>query len=393
LYARKTLHAGAEYGKAGAQVSAPTTSRQQRAAAGPHTSRTSEISGAAETGGQTPQTGTQAEPRTQRRQRERVFSGIQPSGTPHIGNYLGAIRHWVAEQDIFDNIYCVVNLHAITLPQDPDELRANTRQLAATLFACGLDPERSALFVQSHVHEHSEMAWILNCFTPTGWLNRMTQFKSKAGDDQAAASTGLYDYPVLMAADILLYQADAVPVGDDQRQHVELTRDIANTFNYRFGPTFVEPRALIREAGARIMALDDPTRKMSKSDSEGSYIALLDPPDVIRKKIARATTDSERTIVFDERRAGIYNLLTIYQLLGGESREAIEAEFTGKGYKEFKLALADRVVAALEPIQRRYAELAEDPAYLDALLLRGAERVRPIAAETLRTVKDKVGLL
>jgi tryptophanyl-tRNA synthetase len=339
------------------------------------------------------QTQTQTQPHGAHRQRERVFSGIQPSGTAHIGNYLGAIRNWVNEQDLYDNIYCVVNLHAITLPQDPDELRANTRQLAATLFACGLDPERSALFVQSQVHEHAELTWILNCFTPTGWLNRMTQFKSKAGADQAAASTGLYDYPVLMAADILLYQADAVPVGDDQRQHVELTRDIANAFNYRFGPTFVEPRALIREVGARIMSLDDPARKMSKSDADGSYIALLDQPDVIRKKIARATTDSQRTIIFDERRPGIYNLLTIYQLLGSESREAIEADFAGKGYKEFKAALADRLVATLEPIQRRYAELSADPAYLDALLQRGAERVRPIATETLRTVKDKVGLL
>jgi tryptophanyl-tRNA synthetase len=355
-------------------MSAPTTPRQQDAA-------------------MTPQTRTQRQLGTSDRQRERVFSGIQPSGTPHIGNYLGAIRHWVAEQDIFDNIYCVVNLHAITVPQDPDELSANTRQLAATLFACGLDPERSALFVQSQVHEHAELAWILNCFTPTGWLNRMTQFKSKAGDDQASASTGLYDYPVLMAADILLYQADAVPVGDDQRQHVELTRDIANAFNYRFGETFVEPRALIREVGARIMSLDDPTRKMSKSDGESSYIALLDPPEVIRKKIARATTDSQRTIVFDESRPGIFNLLTIYQLLGDESREAIEAEFAGKGYKEFKAALGDRVIAALEPIQERYAELSADPAYLDALLQRGAQRVRPIAAATLRTVKDKVGLL
>ncbi len=236
--------------------------------------------------------------------RERVFSGIQPSGTPHIGNYLGAIRHWVAEQDIYDNVFCVVNLHAITVPQDPDELRDNTRQLAAVLLACGLDPKRSALFIQSQVTEHAELAWILNCFTPMGWLNRMTQFKSKAGDERETVSAGLFDYPVLMAADILLYQTDAVPVGDDQRQHVELTRDLANSFNFRFGTTFVEPRALIREVGARIMALDDPERKMSKSDAEGSYIALLDPPDVVRKKIARATTDSERTIVFDEKPTG-----------------------------------------------------------------------------------------
>ena len=328
-----------------------------------------------------------------KRQRERVFSGIAPSGTPTLGNYIGAIRHWAAEQDLYDNIFCVVDLHAITVPQDPAELRYNTRQLAALLFAAGLDPERSAVFVQSHMHEHTELAWILNCVTPTGWLNRMTQFKSKAGEDRDTASAGLYDYPVLMAADILLYQTDAVPVGDDQRQHVELARDIANAFNFRFGETFVEPRALIREVGARVMSLDDPMKKMSKSGSEGSYISLLDSPATIRKKIARATTDSERTIVFDENRPGIFNLLTIYEALGGETHEQIEAEFAGKGYKEFKAALAERVVAALEPIQRRYAELTADPRTLDDLLARGAERVRPLAQATLRLVKERVGLL
>jgi tryptophanyl-tRNA synthetase len=325
--------------------------------------------------------------------RERVFSGIKPSGTPTLGNYLGAIRNWVAEQDQYDNIYCVVDLHAITVPQDPAELRANTRQLTALLVACGIDPARSALFVQSHMPEHSELAWILNCITPTGWLNRMTQFKVKAGDDRETVSTGLYDYPVLMAADILIYQAEAVPVGDDQRQHVELTRDIADAFNFRYGETFVEPRALIREVGARIMALDDPTKKMSKSENEGSYISLLDPPAVIRKKVARATTDSQRAIVFDESRPGIFNLLTIYQLLSGQSREAIEAEYDGKGYKEFKAALGEQVVEALEPIQARYAEITSDPHVLDDLLAEGAARVRPIAQETLRTVKQKVGLL
>lgn len=328
-----------------------------------------------------------------KRDRERVFSGIQPSGAPHIGNYLGAIRHWVDEQDLFDNIYCVVDLHALTVPQDPKALRENVRQLAATLLACGLDPERSALFIQSHIHEHAELAWLLNCVTPTGWLNRMTQFKVKAGDDRESVSAGLYDYPVLMAADILLYQADAVPVGDDQRQHVELTRDIANAFNARFGDTFVEPRALIREVGARIMSLDEPEKKMSKSGSDGSYIALLDKPDVIRKKIARATTDSQRTIVFDESRAGIFNLLTIYQLLTEQTREQIEAEFDGRGYKEFKEALGERLVATVTPIQQRYQELTANRAELDRLLEEGAERVRPIARKTLAKVKRKMGLL
>ncbi|MGO8946673.1 MAG: tryptophan--tRNA ligase [Ktedonobacterales bacterium] len=328
-----------------------------------------------------------------KRGRERVFSGIQPTGTPHLGNYLGAIRYWVAEQDLYDNIYCIVNLHAITKPQDPEELRQNTRQLAGILFACGLDPSRSSVFVQSQIAAHTELAWILNCFTPVGWLNRMTQFKTKAGDDRETATTGLFDYPVLMAADILIYQTDAVPVGDDQRQHVELTRDIADSFNFRFGPTLVPPRPLIREVGARIMALDDPERKMSKSDAEGSYIALLDPPDVVRRKIARATTDGERTIVFDESRAAIFNLLTIYQMLSGESRQHVEAEFEGKGYKEFKAMLSDLIIATLEPIQERYAETVADPDKLDALLRQGADQVRPIAEATLRLVKDRVGIV
>lgn len=339
-----------------------------------------------------PTTAANSAKQATRRERERVFSGIQPSGAPHIGNYLGAIRHWVAEQDVFDNIYCVVDLHALTVPQDPKALREHVRQLAAMLFACGLDPQRSTLFVQSHVHEHSELAWLLNCVTPMGWLNRMTQFKTKAGADRESVSAGLFDYPVLMAADILLYQADAVPVGDDQRQHVELARDIANSFNARFGETFIEPRALIREVGARIMSLDEPEKKMSKSGADASYIALLDKPEVLRKKVARATTDSQRTIVFDESRPGIFNLLTIYQLLTGQSREQIEAEFADKGYKEFKAALTDSLVATLAPIQERYNQLVADPAELDRLLAAGAERVRPIAQKTLAKTQRRMGL-
>lgn len=324
--------------------------------------------------------------------RERVFSGIQPSGTPTLGNYIGAIRHWVAEQDIYDNIYCVVDLHAITVPQDPAELRFNTRQLYALLIAAGLDPARSAIFVQSHVHEHAELAWVLDCMTPMGWLNRMTQFKVKAGADREAANAGLYTYPVLMAADILLYHTDGVPVGEDQKQHVELARDIANSFNSRFGETFVEPRPIIREVGARIMSLDDPTKKMSKSGSDNSYISLIDEPAVIRKKIARATTDSERTIVFDEKRQGIFNLLTIYQSLTEQDQDAIEAEFAGKGYKEFKAALTDVLVATLEPMQHRYHTLMSDLTGLDTLMAEGAAKVRPLAQATLQTVLEKVGL-
>ena len=324
--------------------------------------------------------------------RERVFSGIQPSGNIHIGNYLGAMRHFVADQDKYDNIFCIVDMHAITVPQDPAELRAATRELAAMYFAVGLDPNRSSVFAQSHISAHAELAWILGCITTIGQLNRMTQFKVKAGEEREEASAGLFTYPVLMAADILLYQADAVPVGDDQRQHVELTRDIAERFNFRFGDTFKVPRPLIREVGARIMGLDDPSKKMSKSGGESSYIAMTDTADQIRKKIARATTDSERTIVFDESRPGIYNLLTIYEMLGAQSRAEIEEEFAGKGYKEFKAALADRIIATIEPIQRRYAAFQADPAELDRLLAAGADRVRPIATATLSTALQRVGL-
>ena len=335
----------------------------------------------------------QAAQSAERPKRLRVFSGIQPSGTPTLGNYIGAIRNWVADQQIYDNIFCVVDLHALTVPQNPTELRASTRELAGLLIACGIDPQRSALFVQSHVPAHTELAWILDTITPLGWLNRMTQFKIKAGEERENANAGLYTYPVLMAADILLYHTDVVPVGEDQVQHVEITRDIANTFNFRYGETFTEPKALMREVGARIMALDEPEKKMSKSGSEASYISLLDSPAVIRKKIARATTDSERTIVFDERRPGITNLLTIYQALGSESPEQIEAEFAGKGYKEFKQALAERVIGTLEPIQARYAKLMSKPGELDRILAGGADRVRPTAERTLREVKAKVGLL
>jgi tryptophanyl-tRNA synthetase len=338
------------------------------------------------------QAATRSEAPARPARRERIFSGIQPSGTLHLGNYLGAMRHFVADQDRYDNIFCIVDLHAITVPQDPAALRRATRELAAMYFAVGLDPDRCNVFVQSHLPMHAELGWILSCIATVGQLNRMTQFKAKAGDERDEVSAGLFTYPVLMAADILLYQTDGVPVGDDQRQHVELTRDLAERFNHRFGPAFKLPRPIIREVGSRIMALDDPTKKMSKSGGEASYIALLDAPDIIRRKVARATTDSQLTIVFDEARPGIFNLLTMYEELGGESREAIEREFEGKGYKEFKAAFADRVIATLTPIQQRFAELMRDPAELDRLLARGAANVRPIAETTLRDVKERVGL-
>lgn len=328
--------------------------------------------------------------------KKRVFSGIQPTGNIHLGNYLGAVKQWVASQTEYDNVFCVVDLHAITLPQDPQQLKKGIRSLAGLLFAAGIDPEKSALFVQSHLTEHSELAWILNCFTPMGWLERMTQYKDKAekaGSDKERISTGLFDYPVLMAADILLYDTDFVPVGEDQRQHLELTRDVAGRFNNLYGPTFVVPSAIIPKVGARIMGLDDPTKKMSKSESgENHAINLLDTPDVITRKIKRATTDSLRDIRFDEDRPGVNNLLTIYEVFTQQSRADIEAHFAGKGYGDLKKDVAEVVVEGLKPIQTRYAQLTADPAYLDALLTQSADKIRPMAAGVLKRVKTKIGL-
>jgi len=326
--------------------------------------------------------------------KKRVFSGIQPTGNIHLGNYLGAIRNWVGAQAQYDNIFCIVDLHAITLPIDPQELHTNTRKLAALYLACGLDTRYCKLFVQSHVHEHAEMSWILNCFTPMGWLNRMTQFKSKAGDQMDSVDAGFYCYPVLMACDILLYQTHYVPVGDDQRQHIELTRDLAQRFNSIYKQqVFTIPEGQIREAGARIMSLDDPTKKMSKSEpNPQSRINLLDDPKTIKQKIGRATTDSLRLVAFDPERPGITNLLTIYQLLTGQSEQEIEAEFAGKGYGDFKAALTERLVAILAPIQQRYYELINDLPMLENILKQGADEIRPLAVATMRRVKEVVGL-
>jgi tryptophanyl-tRNA synthetase len=326
--------------------------------------------------------------------KKRVFSGIQPTGNLHLGNYLGALRNWEETQAMYDNIFCIVDLHALTLPIDPKELHHSIRQLAALYLATGLDTRYVKLFRQSHVHEHAEMCWIMECYTPMGWLNRMTQFKTKSGESPESVGTGLYCYPVLMACDILLYQTNFVPVGDDQRQHVEFTRDLAQRFNSLYGQqVFTIPEAQIREVGARIMALDVPTNKMSKSDpNPNSRINLLDDPKTIKQKIARATTDSLRLIAFDPERPGITNLLTIYQLLTKQSQQGIEAEFAGKGYGDFKVALTERLVATLEPIQKRYYELMNDPATLENILKQGSEQVRPIAAATLQHVKDVIGL-
>jgi len=326
--------------------------------------------------------------------KKRVFSGIQPTGNLHLGNYLGALRNWAQTQAEYDNIFCIVDLHALTMPIAPQELRQATRSLAALYLACGLDTRYCNLFIQSHVHEHTEMSWILSCYTPMGWLNRMTQFKVKAGENPDTVSTGLYCYPVLMACDILLYQTNYVPVGDDQRQHIEFTRDIAQRFNSLYGQqVFTIPEGQIRTVGARIMALDDPTKKMSKSDpNPGSRINLLDDPKTIKQKIAHATTDSQRLVAFDPERPGITNLLTIYQALTGQSEQEIESEFASQGYGDLKAALTERLVTTLAPIQQRHKELLSDLPTLDAVLKQGADNVRPIAAATLQHVKDVIGL-
>jgi tryptophanyl-tRNA synthetase len=321
----------------------------------------------------------------------RVFSGIQPSGTPTIGNYLGAIRNWVRDQERFDNIFCVVDLHAITLPQDPETLRSRTWETAAILIAAGIDPSRSLLFVQSHVPEHTTLCWLLNTVTPIGWLNRMTQFKSKAGRERESASTALFNYPVLMAADILAYHARYVPVGEDQKQHVELTRDIAERFNSTFGETFTVPEPLIPPVGARIMSLDDPSRKMDKSNPSGA-LSLLEPPESVHRKVARAVTDSLGVVRFDPAQAGLYNLLTMIQLLSGQSAEEMERRFEGQGYKAVKEELAEFIVETLTPLQRRYREFENDPDQVDRVLADGAERAQALAREVVSEVERKIGL-
>lgn len=325
--------------------------------------------------------------------KQRVFSGVQPSGKLHIGNYLGAIKNWVKSQNEFDNIFCVVDLHAITVPQDPEVLKSKIREVAALYITAGIDPKKSTIFVQSHIGAHAELAWILNCFIPMGWMQRMTQFKEKSQKLKESASVGLFDYPALMAADILLYGTEKVPVGEDQVQHVELARDIAKRFNSIYGNTFKIPETVVSGVGARIMALDDPTRKMSKSeDNPGHAVYLLDSPNEIRSKIARATTDSLKEIKFDKNRPGIYNLLVVYELFSGFSREKIEKNFEDKGYAEFKKDLAEVVIGGLENLQKNYKKIQEKPEYLDKILEDGAKKVRPIAEKTLKLVKDKIGL-
>ena len=325
--------------------------------------------------------------------RKRVFSGIQPSGSFHIGNYLGAIRNWVQQQADYDNVFCIVDLHALSLPTTRETLRGNILHLANVLLASGIDPEQSILFVQSDVREHAELCWLLNSVTQFGELRRMTQFKDKSGGKDENVSAALFVYPVLQAADILLYDTDLVPVGEDQKQHIELTRDAASRFNGRYGETFVLPAPDIKPAGARIMALDDPAKKMSKSDpSPNATVALTDPPDAIRKKIRRAVTDSGSNVIAGPDKPALTNLIAIYALFAGLSVADIEARYAGKGYGAFKSDLAEVVVDGLAPIQARLADLEAEPAIAQRLLAEGAERARERAVAKMSVVRDRIGL-
>ncbi|MEM9557238.1 MAG: tryptophan--tRNA ligase [Acidobacteriota bacterium] len=325
---------------------------------------------------------------------KRVLSGIQPSGNLHLGNYLGAIRHWVRSQDERESFICVVDLHAITVYQEPDALRRQVRELTAMLLAAGIDPERTVLFVQSHVRAHAELSWLLQCVTPLGWLERMTQFKAKSAL-QESVQTGLLTYPVLQAADILLYDADEVPVGEDQKQHIELSRDIAQRFNHLYGETFRVPEPKIAAVGARIMALDDPTSKMSKSGTgRGHAVLLADDDAEIARTFKRAVTDSGREIIFsdDPEKAGVNNLLTIYQMVTDQSQEQVLADFAAaRGYGDLKKGVADAVIAHIAPVRARYFELLDDPAELDRLVARGAERARAVAEPKVVEAKARMG--
>jgi len=329
--------------------------------------------------------------------KQRVLSGIQPSGNLTIGNYLGALKQWVAEQYVYDSFFCVVDLHAITVQQDPKLLRQKTREVAALYIASGIDTEVSTVFVQSHVPAHAELAWILTCLAPLGWLNRMTQFKDKSAKQaQESIGAGLLNYPALMAADILLYQADVVPVGDDQRQHLEFTRDLAQRFNHIYGEAFTIPEVMTPKAGARIMGLDNPTAKMSKSeDSEYHAIFMLDSAAQVKKKVMRSVTDSYREIKYSDEseRAGINNLLTIYQAVTNETQENVELFFADKGYGDLKKAVVEQVNATLMPLQQRYNELMNEQGYLDSVLKLGKEKATDVAETTLKQVKDMIGFL
>lgn len=331
--------------------------------------------------------------------KKRVLSGIQTTGNLHLGNYLGAIRNWVEIQQDYDNYFFFADLHAITVPHDPKVLAENTFRLAAVYLACGIDLECSTIFVQSHVSAHSELTWLFNCITPLNWLERMIQFKEKAVKQGENVSVGLLDYPVLMAADILLYDADVVPVGEDQKQHLELTRDIAVRVNDKFGkkkqPVLKVPEPMIRQEGARVMSLTDGTKKMSKSDpSELSRIDLLDPPDAIKRKIKKCKTDPIKGLTFDDpKRPECHNLLSLYQILSNQTKAEVAAECQDMGWGQFKPLLTETTIEALKPIQDKYSELMDNRDYLDSVLRDGAEKAGAVANQTLTRVKNALGFL
>ncbi|MCC0680317.1 tryptophan--tRNA ligase [Clostridioides sp. ES-S-0005-03] len=323
-----------------------------------------------------------------------IFSGAQPSGKMTLGNYLGAIKNWTELQENYNCYYSIVDLHAITVPQDPKVLRANTIELLAQYLACGLDPEKNTIFIQSHVKEHVELMWVLNTMTYMGELSRMTQFKDKSQKSEANLNAGLFTYPVLMAADILLYQADLVPVGDDQKQHLELSRDLANRFNNRFSPTFVVPEGYYPKGGARVMSLQEPTKKMSKSDSnDNAFILLADDSDTIKRKIKRSVTDSLGVVKYTDEQPGIKNLLDIYSNLSKKSVEEIVNMYEGKGYGVFKEDVAEVVSEALRPIREKYVDLLNNKDYLEKIYTMGAEKAEKQARKTLRKVYKKVGFI
>jgi tryptophanyl-tRNA synthetase len=322
----------------------------------------------------------------------RVLSGVQPSGNLHIGNYLGALKNWVRIQHDYESIFCIVDLHAITVYQNPAELSAKIREVAALFLAAGIDPEHSSIVVQSAVPAHAELAWMLTCVTPVGWLERMTQYKAKS-EAQESIGDGLLQYPVLMAADILLYQAAIVPVGEDQQQHLELARDIAQRFNSLYGETFVMPETCLPTVGARIMGLDEPDKKMSKSaKGSGHAIALLDSPDTAKKKIMRATTDSNPSVDFRTMGPGVANLLNIFQAFSEWPDERMREHFSSMRYGDLKKQVAEMVISSMEPLRKRYQQIVSEPGYLEAVLRKGAQRVTPIANSTVELVKERMGL-
>ena len=326
-------------------------------------------------------------------QKKRIFSGIQPTGNLTLGNYIGALRNFGLLQDEYDCLYSIVDLHALTVRQNPTELRKACLRTMSIFLASGLDPEKNSIYFQSQVPAHAELGWLLDCYTYMGELSRMTQFKDKSAKHADNINCGLFAYPVLMAADILLYQADLVPIGADQKQHLELCRDVAERFNSIYGDVFTIPDGYFPKVGARVMSLQEPTRKMSKSDPEDTYIAILDKPDVIRKKIRRAVTDCDNSVVFDpENKPGVANLMSIMSALSGRTMDEISADYNGLGYGKFKDAVADCVIATLEPIQAEYERISADKAYLQQVMDSGRERASAIAHKTMLKVRKKLGI-